>query len=189
MKMEDVYSKLPILETDRLILRKISFEDLIDMHTYCSNEKVARYCTWNKHESLADTEEFVRFILNKYELDQYALWGIEDKETGTLIGTIDFVHWQPKQQIAEIGYAISQAYWGRGIVTEAAKAVIAFGFEEMDLVRIQAKCLIENVGSARVMEKVGMSYEGLIRKGLLVKGAHHDLKLYSILREEHKQVI
>lgn len=78
---------------------------------------------------------------------------------------------------------------GRGIVTEAAKAVIAFGFEEMDLVRIQAKCLIENVGSARVMEKVGMSYEGLIRKGLLVKGAHHDLKLYSILREEHKQVI
>ncbi|MEK4760013.1 GNAT family N-acetyltransferase [Viridibacillus sp. FSL E2-0187] len=189
MKMEDVYSKLPILETERLILRKISFEDLNDMHTYCSNEEVARNCTWNKHESLADTEEFVRFILNKYEFDQYALWGIEDKETGILIGTIDFVSWQPKQQIAEIGYAISQAYWGRGIVTEAAKAVIAFGFEEMDLVRIQAKCLIKNVGSARVMEKVGMSYEGIIRKGLLVKGTHHDLKLYSILREEYKQVI
>ncbi|MEK5529605.1 MULTISPECIES: GNAT family protein [unclassified Viridibacillus] len=189
MKMEDVYSKLPILETDRLSLRKISLDDLYDMHTYCSNEEVARYCTWTKHESLEDTEEFIRLILNKYELDQYALWGIEEKETGTLIGTIDFVSWQPKQQIAEIGYAISQVYWGRGIVTEASKAVIAYGFEEMDLVRIQAKCLIENVGSARVMEKVGMSYEGLIRKGLLVKDTHRDLKMYSILREEFEQII
>ncbi|MGE7623506.1 GNAT family N-acetyltransferase [Viridibacillus sp. NPDC096237] len=75
---------------------------------------------------------------------------MENKETGTLIGTIDFVSWKPKQQIA----------WGKGIVNEVAKEVLTYGFMEMNLISIQAKCLVENIGSARVMEKVGMFLKG-----------------------------
>lgn len=83
-----------------------------------------------------------------------------------------------------MGYVISKDYWGKGLTTEVAKRLVKFGFEKMGLVRVQARCDVENIGSARVMEKSGMTFEGIIRKGIFVKGKHRDLKIYSILKEE-----
>ncbi|MEK3951941.1 GNAT family N-acetyltransferase [Psychrobacillus sp. FSL K6-1464] len=184
MNIEKIYSDLPILETERLILRKVTEEDIEDMYLYGSDEEVSKYVTWNTHETIADTKGFVEFVLNKYENKQVSPWGIEYKENGKFIGTIDFVWWQPNHKIAEIGYVISRDYWGKGLTTEVAKELVKFGFEEMDLVRVQARCDVENIASARVMEKAGMTLEGIIRKGIFVKGEHRDLKMYSILKEE-----
>lgn len=184
MNIEKIYGDLPILETERLLLRKVTLEDIEDMHLYGSDEEVSKYVTWNTHETISDTKDFLESVLNKYENKQVSPWGIENKENGKFIGTIDFVWWQPNHKIAEIGYVISKDYWGKGLTTEVAKEIIKFGFEEMDLVRIQARCDIENIGSARVMEKAGMSFEGTIRKGMFLKGKHRDLKMYSILKNE-----
>jgi ribosomal-protein-alanine N-acetyltransferase len=184
MEIESIFGNLPVIETKRLILRKITVEDAEDMFYYGSNDEVSKHVTWHTHQSLSDTKEFIDFILKKYENKELSPWGIELKENGKFIGTIDFVSWQPKHNSAEIGYAISHDYWGKGIMTEAVKAVIKFGFEHMDLVRIQARCFVENIGSARVMEKSGMSFEGITRKGFFAKEKHHDLKTYSILKEE-----
>jgi ribosomal-protein-alanine N-acetyltransferase len=85
---------------------------------------------------------------------------------------------------AEIGYALSRRYWGEGYMSEAVNAVIEFGFREMLLNRIMARCEVNNIASARVMEKVGMQLEGILRQHLFVKGRYWDLKIYSILREE-----
>ncbi len=101
-----------------------------------------------------------------------------------MIGTVDFVSWHPNHNSAELGYVLAQPYWGKGTTTEAAKKLIGFGFEKMDLVRIQARCFVENIGSERVMEKVGMTFEGTLRKAMFAKGKHQDLKVYSILKEE-----
>lgn len=185
MDIEKIYGNLPMLETERLILRKITLEDVEDMYSYASNEEVSKYVTWETHKTLSDTKEFVEYVLAQYENKKVALWGIEYKENGKFIGTIDFVSWSVKHHVAEIGYVLSQDYCGRGNVTEAAKEVIKFGFNNMDLVRIQARCFVENIGSARVMEKTGMSFEGIIRKGwMLENGKHQDIKMYSILNEE-----
>lgn len=184
MEIKKIYGDLPVLETERLLLRKVTLKDAEEMFLYGSNEEVAKYVTWNTHKTLAETKEFIKLILSKYESGQVAPWGIEFKETGKFIGTIDFVSWQPNHKTAEIGYVISQDYWGKGLTTEAAKEIIKFGFEKMDFVRIQAKCLLENIGSARVMEKTGMTFEGIIRKGMFIKGEHQDLKMYSILKGE-----
>lgn len=184
MNIEKIYGDLPTLETERLILRKVTKEDIEDMYLYGSDEEVSKYVTWNTHETIADTKGFVEFVLNKYENKQVSPWGIEYKENGKFIGTIDFVWWQPNHKIAEIGYVISKDYWGKGLTTEVAKELVKFGFEEMDLVRVQARCDVENIASARVMEKAGMTLEGIIRKGIFVKGEHRDLKMYSILKEE-----
>jgi [ribosomal protein S5]-alanine N-acetyltransferase len=185
MQIEEVYADLPRLETDRLILRKITLDDAEDMFAYGSIDEVTTYVTWNKHQTLADTKQFIDFILGQYENKRIAPWGIELKETGRLIGTIDFVSWNTNHKISEIGYVITPDCWGNGITTEAAKELIKFGFSKMDLVRIQARCFTENIGSERVMEKAGMTFEGIIRKGMLVKGKHQDLKMYSILLEEY----
>lgn len=185
MEIEKIYSDLPTLETERLILRKVTLDDVEDMYLYASDEEVAKYVVWDRHKSINDTKAFIEFVLNNYQNKQVAPWGIEYKENGKFIGTIDFVWWQPNHKTAEIGYVLSKEYWGNGLTTEAAKELIRFGFNEMDLVRIQAKCLVENIASSRVMEKVGMQFEGILRKGLFIKGQHRDLKLYSILREDY----
>lgn len=184
MEIEKIFANLPTLETERLILRKITLEDVADMYLYGSNKEVSKYVTWETHNTLSDTKEFVEFVLTQYDNKKVSPLGIEYKENGKFIGTIDFVSWQVKHNVAEIGYVLSQDYWGNGIITEAANEVIKFGFNNMDLVRIQARCFAENIGSARVMEKTEMSFEGIIRKEMFTKGKHQDIKLYSILKEE-----
>lgn len=182
--IDKIFSDFPTLETERLKLRKITIDDVEDMYSYCSNEEVPKYASWNAHNSLAETKETIERVIYQWENKKLVHWGIEYKENRKLIGTIEFVTWDPQHKVAEIGYALSQDYWGKGIATEAASEVIKFGFNNMNLVRIQARCYLENIGSARVMEKAKMSLEGVIRKGLFVKGKHQDLKMYSIISEE-----
>ena len=185
MDKRDICSNLPVIETDRLILRKVTTDDLDDMYEYGSNANVSKYVTWNTHSSISDTKAFLETVLEQYENEQAVFWGIEIKESAKLIGTIDFVSWNTKHRVGELGYVLSEKYWGQGIMTEAANEVIKFGFSKMDLVRIQARCLTENTGSERVMKKTGMTFEGILRKSAFIKGKHRDIKMYSILEEEN----
>lgn len=183
-RIEEAFHPFPILETDRTRLRPISHDDVEDMYRYCSNPDVARYTTWEAHRSPEDTRQFIDFIVSRYEPGQVGVWGIEDRASGRLIGTCDFVSWSSAHARAEVGYALSAEFWNRGIMTEVVGRVLEFGFHELDLERIEAKCLMENPGSAKVMEKAGMRFEGILRKYANIKGEFKDLKLYSILREE-----
>lgn len=184
MKTEEIFSNLPKITTERLLLRKITMEDLDDMYAYASNDEVSKYVTWETHRNITDTKDFIEYVINRYENNQIAPWGIEHKETKKMIGSIDFVHWLPNHKVAEIGYVLSQEYWGKALMTEAAKALITFGFEKMDVIRIEARCVTDNLRSERVMQKVGMSFEGILRKSMFTKGVHRDMKIYSILKEE-----
>jgi len=101
-----------------------------------------------------------------------------------MIGTCSFGSWERDHRRAEIGYVLNRRYWGQGYMTEVVRAIIAFGFRELGLNRIQARCEVPNIGSARVMEKAGMSFEGVLRQQLFEKGSYRDMKMYSILRSE-----
>lgn len=178
------YPDLPTLESDRLMLRKMSLEDAPDLFEYASDPEVAQYTTWHPHQSLKDSHIFLNSILEKYQTHESFNWGIIHKDDGKLIGTCGFVHWVRSHHYAEIGYALSRPYWGQGYMPEAVKAVLAFAFQETDLNRIEAECKLPNHASATVMEKVGMKYEGILRQQMLNKGRFHDMKLYAILRED-----
>ncbi|WP_239421865.1 GNAT family protein [Bacillus sp. CGMCC 1.16541] len=182
-----MYSEFPILETKRLRMRKLRLEDAKDIFSYGSDSSVVQYVTWHEHQTIEESEKFVQYALGQYEKKQMAPWAIELKEEGKMIGTIDFVSWNKTHGVAEVGYALSKQYWGRGFVPEALQALLDLGFNEMELIRISARCFKENEQSKRVLEKVGMAYEGLIRKGMYIKGQHRDLCMYSILKEEYIQ--
>jgi ribosomal-protein-alanine N-acetyltransferase len=152
MDKEMLFGNLPELETKRLILRKIRIEDLEDMFQYCSMEDVATYVSWNAHQLKEETKEFLNHIVEQYKDLKTVFFGIEYKENQKLIGTINFVSRNLKHQKAEVAYILSQHYWGKGIMTEALKEIIQFGFESMNLVRIEARCIEENLGSERVMK-------------------------------------
>jgi len=186
------------LETERLLLRRIRRDDTPDVFEYASDPEVARYTTWEAHTSLADSEQFVTWVVNGYtkpDGDTWTIrgyehpesasfsWGLVLKESGKLIGTMG-MSVNRRDSRAEIGYAIGRRYWGMGLTTEATKAVIRYGFEELGLNRIEARCDPANIGSARVMEKAGMTFEGVLREQMFSKGRYDDLKIYSILRRE-----
>lgn len=182
MEIRDIFHELPELETERLILRKVTENDVTSMYEYGNDPEVSKYVTWERHLTLSDTEDYLNFVLENYQEGRLAPWAIEYKADGKMIGTIDFVQWKPSHQVAEIGYVLHREYWGKGIMTEAANRVIQFGFEHMDLVRIQAVCLPENTGSFRVMEKAGLTYEGTLKKARKIKGKNQDIKMYAIVK-------
>lgn len=172
---------LPVLTTERLKLRAVTLDDAEAMFTYGSNENVTKYVLWNTHETLEDSKEFIEMALETYKMHPFYHWGIEYE--GKFIGTIDYVMIHQHNKVGEIGYVLAEEYWNKGIVTEAAKKVIDFGFKELQLVRVQARCVVENTGSSRVMEKCGMIYEGTLRKALYMKGSHRDVKMYAVTDE------
>jgi len=187
LKIEDVFKDLPELTTPRLLLRKLRQEDAEDMFDYASDPEVAKEVTWDAHRSPGDSLGFINFNLGKYGRGEVADWGLVLKENGKLIGTMGFVWWKPDHAKAELGYAMSRKYWGRGLMTEAVKAVMDFGFRFMKLNRLEARCNDTNPGSERVMVKCGMKYEGLLRQAMWEKGAFKNLKLYSVLNSDRQE--
>ncbi len=185
MKIEDIYGNLPTLETERLILRKMTMDDTEDMFEYASDPEISIHSTWESHISIEATRDFLERIMKAYEENQVAGWGVVLKENNKLIGTSGYVNWSTNHNRAEIGYAISRSLWNKGLMTEAVNEVIRFGFNKMELNRIEARCKLENIGSERVMQKVGMTMEGILREQVFMKGSYHDLKLYSLLRKDY----
>lgn len=184
METQDIFRNLTTVETERLLLRKMTLDDAEDMFEYASNPEVAKYTTWNAHQSIKDSKFFLETVVERYKNRQITDWGIVHKEDGKLIGTCGFVEWPLAHNRAEIGYALSQKYWRQGYTSEAVGAIIKFGFQTMNLNRIEARCEVENIASARVMEKVGMQFEGILRQHIFTKGKYCDLKIYSILRQD-----
>ena len=184
METQDIFRNLKTLETERLILRKMTLEDAEDMFEYASDPDVAKYTTWDAHQSLKDSKFFLKIVVERYKNRQITDWGIVHKEDGKFIGTCGFAECHLFHSRAEIGYAISRKYWRQGYMSEAVNAIIKFGFQTMNLNRIEARCDVENIASARVMEKVGMQFEGILRQHIFTKGKYCDLKIYSILRQD-----
>jgi [ribosomal protein S5]-alanine N-acetyltransferase len=179
----------PQLETSRLLMRKVTFKDLKDMYAYTSSLEVTKYVPFPTHKNLEDTRKFIDYILEQYQINKKLLWGIQLKETQKFIGTIEFITFEPAHNKAEIAYVLSEDYWGKGIMSEAATEVIKFGFQTLNLTRIQARTFKENIGSQKVLEKVGMTFEGTLRKSMFLKGKYQDINIYSILKEEYDSLI
>ncbi|WP_328805602.1 GNAT family protein [Paenibacillus apii] len=103
------------------------------------------------------------------------------------MGSCSFVSWDDNNRRAELGYVLSNQYWNQGIMTEVIRRIIEFGFKDLDLIRIEARCLPSNLGSLKVMEKIGMKYEGVLRRHIWAKNDFQDLKMYSIIRDDFER--
>jgi len=182
-EVREVLKDLPTLETERLILRKMVLNDAEAVFAYASNSEVSRYTLWETHRSIEDSRAFLEFATQKYENGGEPDWGIVYKGNGCLVGACGLVNWEADHARAEVGFVLSREYWGRGLMSEAVRAMLRFGFERMNLNRIEARCIAENAASARVMEKAGMAYEGTLRQREYIKGAYRDIKLYAILKK------
>lgn len=176
-----IFKGTPELETERLILRKITPGDVYDVFEYASDPHVTEYLTWDTHRSLEDAMEFIQYTLGRYDRDEAGEWGIVLKKTNRLIGSVGFASYDLRNNRAELGYVLSRRYWGQGIMPEAVKKILKFAFVVMGLNRVECCHLLPNEKSGRVMEKVGMRFEGIAREKIYAKGKYWDVKQYAIL--------
>jgi ribosomal-protein-alanine N-acetyltransferase len=174
----------PMLETDRLFLRKFRLEDVNDVFEYCKDSEVARFVTWDAHQTIENSLSFLKFIIGKYDSGEPSDWAITLKESGKVIGSIGIVRHDTKSRYCEMGYVLAVPFWGKGLMTEALQRICRFLFDECSMNRIEAECCIENPSSAKVMEKCGFVFEGVLREKIWIKDRFWNLKMYSLLRTD-----
>ncbi|MEK5491110.1 GNAT family protein [Paenibacillus sp. FSL R7-0297] len=171
-------------ETNRLLIREFRSEDVQRVHEYASDPAVAKYMIWGPN-SLEDTRSYIRLTLDmqQQESRQGFEYAVVLKQGNVLIGGCG-IHISGEGQ-GEIGYCYNRSYWGQGIASEAAAVLLEWGFNDLNLHRIYATCRPENTGSARVMQRIGMVYEGHLREHMRHKGKWLDSYQYSILKDEY----
>lgn len=159
------HSGTQIIETDRLILRRFELSDAHNMFdNYCGNDKVTEYLSWSAHKNVEDTKSYLlNFVLPKYDEENTYRWAIVWKANNEVIGCIDVCSSSDGSRRAELGWVIGDAYWGKGIMPEAAESVVKYLFS-VGYERIQAVHHSANLKSGRVMQKIGMQYEGILKK-------------------------
>ena len=175
----------PTLTTARLVLRAFTDADAEPLFEHAKNPNVARYTLWDAHESVADTRRFVRdyAVLRYLEgmAEPYAITISPDPRPVGACGCF----WAAKpHQTMELGYWIGESFWGRGYVTEACRAVLAFTFAEYSPERIQARVITGNTASDRVLAKLGFRHEGTLRRSLLRRNIFEDVRMHALLRDE-----
>lgn len=174
------------IETERLILRPLTMADLDDIWAYASDPEVTRFTIFDYHTNRRVTEAWLRSAVDS-SVGESFLFGMEHRKEKKVIGSCAIRAWDRDHSRAEMGWALTRAYWNQGYATEAVRALIGFGFEYLKLNRLQALCIPAHSASRRVMEKAGMKLEGILRQAEFFKNAYQDLALYSILRKEGKR--
>jgi RimJ/RimL family protein N-acetyltransferase len=177
-------TNIPTLTTERFVLRIPELKDAPLIQQLAGDKAIAKTTLAIPHpyeDGLA--EAWVLGLPEQFEQRTHATFAVARKDNDALIGVMGLVM-QPLNDSAELGYWIGKPHWGQGVATEAARAALAFGFNEWNLNRIYAFHMAENTGSGRVLQKIGMTYEGCLRQHVQKWGVFHDSECYGILKSE-----
>lgn len=177
------FTRVPRLSTERLCLRFLSVHDAEDMYEYARLPEVTRYLLWNEHPDLIYTRRYLSYLETRYRTGECFDFALVHEGDGKMIGTCGYTRIDFSNHSAEIGYVLHPAYWNLGLGTEAAAAVIQFGFAYLGLHRIEARYMKNNLASRRVMEKCGMEFEGIFRGLMLIKGSYEDIGICARLSD------
>ena len=175
-----------MLETERLILRRFVESDAEAMfQNWASSAENLIQVSWDPHPDVEVTRNSIRNWVASYTNPNYYKWAICLKENPEhVIGDISIVEMNDTDSCCEIGYVLGKNYWGRGMMTEALKAVLDFCFNQAGFQKVRARYASLNSASGRVMEKAGMSYLKTIANGVERKDYVADLIYYQISRED-----
>lgn len=179
-----IFTKIPTLETNRLILRKILISDYQDMYDYSARPETSRYLLWHPHTSPKYTKKYISYLQGQYREENFYDFALVDKASGKMIGTCGFTSFSMENNSAELGYVLHPDFWGKGLAKEALLRVMGFGFAELRLHRLTAKIMSENKASCRVAEKCGMRHEATHIDGMRIKGNYETIEEYAILAKE-----
>lgn len=174
------------IETDRLILRRFTFNDANDTLKYwASKAEVQQMYSEPVYSTIEEVNGLIQKYIDGYKSNDYYRWAVIEKNGKSCIGQIAYFLVDTTNHFAEIEYCIGTEFQNKGYITEAARAIIRFGFEKIGLNKIQISTKSINAPSRRVIEKCGFTYEGTLREYFYFNGMYVDRLYYSMLRNEY----
>ena len=180
------FRPFPVLRTARLVLRQLAPADAPALFGLFSDPETMKYWSTLPHESVAETEAMLRGSSEGVAAGEFIEWAItlaeDTSETPAAVGKIGHHRWQRAHYRSEVGYILRRDLWGRGLTSEALRAVLGFGFERMHLHSVEAQLDPRNKRSARVLEHAGFVKEGLLRENFVIAGRFCDTAIYSLVR-------
>ena len=171
--------RFPALATDHLLLREVALEDARNFRNLLSIPEVVRYTNWPENPDPDQAVAMMRQLAKLFGDGEGCAWIVEDRTSYEFIGCIRFNYFITPWKCAGIGYESLPQYWGRGLMTEAVRAVVACGHKRFDLNRIEAWTLAGNTGSDRVLEKNGFRFEGIQRQKGWFEDVFHDFRFFA----------
>ncbi|NTW42737.1 MAG: GNAT family N-acetyltransferase [Cellulomonadaceae bacterium] len=166
------------LTTERLLLRDFSEADLDAVHAYAGDPEVCRYVDWGPN-TLAQSRSFINEMVaaRADERRTSITWAVTT--AGRLVGACSVTTTSEQHRRGALGYVLARAHWGQGYATEAASAVLRFAHDELGLDRVEATCRPANIASQRVLTRIGMQQEGLLRSHTVIRGRREDSLLFA----------
>lgn len=175
----------PNLETSRLFLRELSLADADELFEVFSDEETTQYVSRERHVDKSVTINHLENLIKGINEGKSFVWAVIMKSEDQVIGTVNLHSYSKHSRTAAIGAVIHREYWGKGIASEALEEVICFGFDILKLIRIEGKFESNNIASEKILKKLGMTYEGTLRKDVIIKGTSRDAKVFSLLVDEY----
>lgn len=178
------YPAIKQLDTPRLILRKLTHEDLpLYYERLGSSADVTQYMLFQPHRDISESAASIEKTLRRYEEGKGYRWAITAKRDGSIIGIIDLLSFDEARECCSFAYMLGKDFWGKGYGTEALTAVLDFGFRELEVWSIHADHFADNAASGAAMRKVGMRYVGTVREKYEKNGRKFDAPQYIMTRE------
>lgn len=180
--------RLPTIEASRIHLRWLVESDVDALHAVFSDPEVMRFWSTPPHPDKGATRALLAEIHDYFNRQELFQWGVALQDDDTVIGTCTLFRIDAKNRRAEIGYALAREHWRKGYMAEALNALLAFAFDDLDLIRLEADVDPDNAASIRCLERLGFKREGFARERWLVDGKAYDSVLFGLLRREWHRV-
>jgi ribosomal-protein-alanine N-acetyltransferase len=184
MTIDSAFTHFPILTTPRLRLRQIRPDDAEALFAVKSDPEITARYGQEPHRSPADTLAWIQRILSGYPERDNLFWAMTLAGSDVAIGCCTLWNFDFPSRCAELGYELDRAYWRQGLMAEALSAVLACGFDELELNRVEACPLAVNEPSSSLLGKLGFSYEGNLRQRHAFRGQYFDQLYFGLLKEE-----
>jgi [ribosomal protein S5]-alanine N-acetyltransferase len=184
MTIDAAFTHFPSLTTERLHLRQIQPTDAEAFFAIRSDPEVTARYGQEPHRSLDQTRAWIQRLGASYVRCDALFWCMTRKDDDTAIGGCTFWNFSADFHCAELGYELHPAHWQRGLMTEAASAILAYGFTELGLHRVEACPLAENTPSRRLLLRLGFTYEGNLRQRDFFRDHFHDQLYFGLLKDE-----
>lgn len=175
-----------VIKTEAFLLRPLCLEDAAEVFEIYSDSRVAEYDDFYPISELSEAEDIIKDKLSEFDSGDQIRWGIEVEGAG-IVGTIGLYNFDYDNNKCIIGYDLQHRHWGKGLISKAVKEVTRYGFEVMDVNRIEAFITPGNEGSVKVLTKNGWQVEGLMRQMEYFKDAYQDGIVVAILRSDYVQ--
>lgn len=178
--------EIPALTTGNINLRPIDEKDIAALFSLFSHEKVVRFMDIERFVNVSEAVQLITFFRDKLTSGEGMRWAITTNGRDELIGTCGFHHINRTHYKMELGYDLLPAYWGKGIMTNSIHRLLQYGFEELQMNRIEAYVDPGNALSSQLLQRLGFEQEGKVRQAFFQKGRFVDAFIYSLLQKDYK---